>query len=114
MTRTFVRERTNEPPSEEKLKMALGEVLLGLSSIRNAATKHRFTKRTVGRYLKTHSGSGLIVPKQVKADPKYRQIILPQLEIEMVSYLKLYSAQPWAHKHRMSAASFFICVSKWN
>ncbi|XP_045035975.1 uncharacterized protein LOC116932523 [Daphnia magna] len=88
MPRNYVRKRTKPPPSEDLLRMAIGEVLSGKSSIRKAAEKFNLCHSSLAYYSKRFASCGLLPPKTVKRSEHSTQIIPAKYEAELAEYLK--------------------------
>ncbi len=60
MPRHYIHKTVKNGHHEEKLKIAICEVLSGRSSIRKAAERYGLAKLTIGSYSKRHHACGLL------------------------------------------------------
>jgi len=88
MPRNYVRKTWKDTDHEEKLRIAVGEVLAGRCTIRKAAEKTGLPKSTVGFYTKRHHACGLLPPLKVKRLQHSTQILPASFESELADYLK--------------------------
>lgn len=88
MPRNYVRKTVLRADLEDKLRFAVGEVLSGRSSIRQAAERSGLPKSTVGFYTKRYQTCGLRAPPIVKRLQHPTQILPASLETELAQYLK--------------------------
>ena len=88
MQRNYVRKRSKPPPSEDLLRLAIGEVMSGKSSIRKAAEKFHLCRWTVAYYSKRFSSNGLLPPTKVKLSEHSTEVIPPKYEADLAEYLK--------------------------
>ena len=88
MPRNYVRITWKDTDQEEKLRIAVGEVIAGRCSIRKAAEKTGLPKSTVGFYTKRHHACGLLPPLKVKRPQHSTQILPASFESDLADYLK--------------------------
>ncbi|KAK4017373.1 hypothetical protein OUZ56_032685 [Daphnia magna] len=88
MPRNHIRKRSQPPPSEKFLHLAVEDVLRGKTSIRKAAEKFNLKPSTVGFYSKRYSSCGLLPPAEIKRPQHSTHIFPVHMESELADYLK--------------------------
>jgi hypothetical protein len=91
MPRNYVRKTLERANLEESLRFAVGEVLAGRCSIRQAAEKSGIPKSTIVFYSKRYHACGLSVPAQLKRQEHTTQILPAIMETELADYLRVCS-----------------------